>query len=260
MPDIDSQFSDAAPGEVITACPKTGATGKAPSGCEYLDKPDTVEAPQAAFDRIRKPAKLDAGAATTYKFPGDTTASAAKKYLADIGGHQVPVYVPDAAPAGKFLPSAEQVAKALGAVPGKQLASIKQVVVSPNPNPSDAYWAQQYNIPNFSSAATGGPSGVTFYPKSTAWDQAFVDSTATHEGGHAFSTALWADAKVKDEWTQAIAADKNAPSTYAESSPGEDFSESLVMYSLSKGTKCEAPAKAKYPQRYKTLDAMFKQP
>lgn len=70
--------------------------------------------------------------------------------------------------------------------------------------------------------------------------------------------ALGADPKVKDQWTKAIAADENPPSTDAECSAGEDFSESLVMYSFSKGTKCEAPAKARYPQRYKTLDAMFK--
>ena len=73
-----------------------------------------------------------------------------------------------------------------------------------------------------------------------------------------FSIALWNDPKVKKTWEDAIAADKTPPSTYAEKSTGEDFSESLVMYSLSKGTKCEAPARMLYPQRYKTLDEMFK--
>ena len=113
-------------------------------------------------------------------------------------------------------------------------------------------------MPGFSSAATGGTSGVTFYPKPTPYDQEFVDSTCIHEGGHAYSQALWKDPKVKKEWEAAIKKDKNAPSKYAESSTGEDFSESLVMYSLSKGTKCEAAARVLYPARYKKLDTMLK--
>lgn len=260
MAQMEDAFSDAPPGTLVLACPKALADVTVPAGCEFLSKPYTVEAPQASFDRIRKPSVLGAGVATTHQFPGDAAATAATRYEVDVGGHKVPVIMPGTVPAGKYVPSAAQVAQALGTVPGRQLDSIKQVVVSPNQNPSDAYWATQYNIPNFASAATGGPSGVTFYPKSTAWDQPFVDSTAIHEGGHAFSLALWGDPKVKTAWEAAMASDKNSPSSYAESSTGEDFSESLVMYSLSKGTKCEAPAKELYPERYKALDAMFKTP
>ena len=134
MADIDSQFSDSPPGELIVNCPKSGAPIKTPVGCEYLDKPYTVEAPEADFDRIRKPATLDAGTATTHQFPGDASATAATKYVADVGGHKVPFLVPDPPPPGKNLPTAAQVAKALGAVPGKQLDTIQQIEVSPNPN------------------------------------------------------------------------------------------------------------------------------
>ena len=258
MATIDSSFTDAPPGDIVSACPKPAAAVVVPAGCEFLNKPYTVEAPIADFDRIRKPAVVGAGKSTPHIFPGDAAARAAKTYEVAVDGRKIPVVMPDPVPAGTNLPSAEQVGRALGSVPGKQLDSIKEIVVSPNQNPSDAYWATQYNIPGFASAATGGPSGVTFYPKASAWDQAFVGSTAIHEGGHAFSIALWKDPKVKTAWEDAIAADKKPPSTYAESSTGEDFSESLVMYSLSKGTKCEAPARKLYPQRYKTLDEMFK--
>lgn len=261
MPDIDDVFSDKPPGDVVMGCdcsPKGAANGPAPKGCGYLDKPDTVEAPQSDFDRIRKPSTLDAGSPVQFEFPGDTSASAATKYIAQVAGRKVPVYMPTSVPAGQSVPSVQQIAAALGAVPAKQLDSVQQVVVSPNANPNDAYWAQQYNMPGFQSAATGGASGLTFYPQSHSWDQAFVDSTAIHEGGHAYSAALWSDPAVKAKWQAAIVSDDLAPSTYAEASPAEDFSESLVMYSLSKGTKCEAPARARYPERYKTLDAMFK--
>ncbi|MEP6502486.1 MAG: hypothetical protein ABJD97_04105 [Betaproteobacteria bacterium] len=261
MANIETSFSDAPPGAVVVECgcsPKGVADGPAPEGCGYLDKPDTVEAPAADFDRIRKPATLDAGTPAQFTFPGGAAPSAAKKYIAEVAGRKVPVVVPDNLPAGKSVPTVQQVASALGAVPARQLDSVKEVVISPNANPSDAYWAQQYNMPGFVSAATGGASGLTFYPLDHPWDQPFVDSTAIHEGGHAYSAALWKDPAVKAKWEAAIASDDLAPSTYAEASSGEDFSESLVMYSLSKGTKCEAPAKARYPERYKTLDAMFK--
>lgn len=236
-----------------------GGAGAVPKGCEYLNKPYTVEAPVKEFDRIRSGAKLGSPTEGKHTFPGDKAPSDAIIQDVEVKGRTVKLVLPKSgAPAGKHLPTADQIAKALGAVPGDQLDSIKEVVVSPNQNPSDAYWAKEYKIPDFSSAATGGPGGVTFYPKKSPWDQAFVDSTSIHEGGHAYSLALWKDPEKKKAWEAAIKKDGRSPSTYADSSTGEDFSESLVMYSLSKGTECEAAAKARYPARYEALDALFK--
>ena len=164
--------------------------------------------------------------------------------------------MPKNPPASKSLPTAQQLADAMGAVSPAQLDKIPSVVASPNPNPSDAYWAVEYNKPGFTSAATGGTSGVTFYP-SNNWSQEFTDSTMIHEGGHTYSQDLWNNNDTKKAWQKAIDDDKRAPSGYAESSINEDFSESLVMYSLSKGTSCEATAKTLYPNRYKTLDGLF---
>lgn len=241
------------------AAPKGAEAGAVPKGCEYLNKPYTVEAPVKEFDRIRSGAKLGPPTEGKHTFPGDTAPSDAIIQDVEVKGRTVKLVLPKSgAPAGKHLPTADQIAKALGAVPGDQLDSIKEVVVSPNQNPSDAYWAKEYKIPDFSSAATGGPGGVTFYPKKSPWDQAFVDSTSIHEGGHAYSLALWKDPEKKKAWEAAIKKDGRSPSTYADSSTGEDFSESLVMYSLSKGTECEAAAKARYPARYEALDALFK--
>jgi len=232
---------------------------KVPAGCEYLNKPYTVEAPQKNFDSIRSDAKLNPATEGKHTFPGDGKPTDALIHEVEVKGRKVKIILPKSgAPAGKYLPTAEQITKALGTVPGQQLDSINEVVVSPNQNPSDAYWEKEYKIPGFSSAATGGNGGVTFYPKKTAWDQEFVDSTPIHEGGHTYSTELWKDADKKKLWEDVIQKDKNSPSTYADSSAGEDFSESLVMYSLSKGTKCEAAAKALYPARYEALENLFK--
>jgi type VI secretion system secreted protein VgrG len=245
------------------SCPidqTTQACAAIPKGCEYLNKPYTVEAPVADFDRTRGESKLGPPKATKHTFPGDSAPSDAIEQVVDVKGKQIKVITPQAAaPAGKHLPSAEQIAKSLAAVPADQLNSIQQVVVSPKANPSDAYWAVEYKQPNFSSAATGGNKGVTFYPKSTPWDQAFVDSTTIHEGGHTYSQDLWKDADKKKAWEEVIKKDApNSPSKYADSAPTEDFSESLVMYSLSKGTPCEATARKLYPNRYAALEEMFK--
>lgn len=229
-----------------------------PPPCAYLSKADTVEASKTDFDRIRKPATLSAPKAIKHKFPGDTAEQDALEYEVEIDGKKKKLIMPKNAPPGKrkALPTAQQVADAMGAVPGPQLDKMDQVEISPNPNPEDAYWAKEYNDPDFVSGATGGTSGVTFYP-ADSWSQESTDSTMIHEGGHAYSQGLWEDDKKKKAWEQAIADDGQSPSTYSDNASTEDFSESLVMYSLSKGTDCEATAKKLYPNRYAVLDDLF---
>ena len=251
--DADKKCSDKPVGGATQTCPNAP---KIPAECPYLDKPFTVESTKANFDRIRKPATLGPPKDIKFKFPGDAAEQDALEYEVDVNGRKKKLIMPKNPPAGKSLPTAEQLATAMGTVPGPQLDKIPQVVASPNANPSDAYWATQYNIPNFSSAATGGTSGVTFYPQNN-WSQEFTDSTMIHEGGHSYSKDLWSDDAKKKAWEKAMKSDGRSPSKYADSSTDEDFSESLVMYSLSKGTTCEATAKELYPNRYKSLEELF---
>jgi uncharacterized Zn-binding protein involved in type VI secretion len=237
--------------------PETAKEPEIPDECGYLKKGETVEASKAKFDRIRKPAKLGTAKDIKHKFPGGTEDVDAISQTVEIDGRTITVIRPKDSVDPKHLPTMQQMASALGAVPSKQLDKVQNVVLSNQANPDDAYWEKEYNIPGFSSAATGGPGGLTFYPKSSKWDQAFVDSTAIHEGGHAYSAALWKDAKLRDDWKAATTADKRSPSNYADSDVAEDFSESLVMYSLSKGTPCEAIAEKLFPNRYAALDKLL---
>lgn len=251
--DADQKLSDKPVGAPAQPCANKP---KIPKECSYLDKPYTVESSKANFDRIRKPAKLSKPTEIKYQFPGDNAPQDALQYEVDVDGQKKPLIMPKNPPANNTLPTAQELADSMGTVPSPQLAKINQVVASPNPNPDDAYWAKQYNIPNFSSAATGGTSGVTFYPQNS-WSQEFTDSTMIHEGGHSYSKNLWSNDDQKKAWEKAMASEGQAPSKYADSSTEEDFSESLVMYSLSKGTSCEATAKQLYPNRYKALDNLF---
>ncbi len=242
---------------VITAGSPNVIIGSVPAECDFLDYPFTVEAPKANFDKIRGKSTVGPAKAGTYKFPGDAKPSPSNTNVVNVNGQNVNVISPATGPASGNLPSVNQVADALATVPPGQLSSINQVVLSPNANPSDAYWAQQYNTPGFTSAATGGNGGVTFYPWANSPAQENVDSTMIHEGGHTYSQGLWKDPKAKSEWESAIKADDQAPSKYSESASTEDFSESLVTYSLAKGTPCEAVARAIYPNRFKVLDKLL---
>lgn len=243
---------------VITGGSTNVEVGSVPAGCEFLDQPFLVSGSKADFDKNRAPVTVGPKTVGEYQFPGDTAPQPANFYDATINGQTVKIIEPVGGPvAGKFLPTVDQTAQGLAAVPSGQLSTIHQVVLSPNPNPSDAYWAQQYNTPGFTSAATGGNGGVTHYPLSNALTQDRIDSNTIHEGGHTYSQELWKDASTKSAWESAITADDQAPSQYAESAPTEDFSESLVMYTLAKGTPCEAVARAIYPNRFAALDKLF---
>jgi hypothetical protein len=96
------------------------------------------------------------------------------------------------------------------------------------------------------------------YPTTSKLDQSRIDSNLIHEGGHTYQSEIWKDAATKKAWEDAIKNDGVSPSTYSDNSPGEDMSESLVMYSLSKGTPCEEPARILFPNRYAELDKLMK--
>lgn len=244
-------------GSPIVPCPMAQIT--IPPGCEYLTKAPVVEAPTADWNRIRKPATIGPPRDVQHQFEGGAAPVAAISQTVTVDGRAVEVISPKAAmPAGKFLPTVRQAADALGTVPSKQLDKIHTVVLNDQDNPADAYWATQYHQPGFHSAATGGPDGVTFYPDSSAWTQDYMDGTAIHEGGHAFSSALWKDPATETAWKTAITADGRSVSDYADAAPTEDFSETLVTYSLAQGTPCEATARKLFPNRFAALDGLLK--
>lgn len=103
-------------------------------------------------------------------------------------------------------------------------------------NPMDSYWKKRYK--NFAhSYATGGDK-ITFYRNDYPHDDDYVVRTYCHESGHyidkqitstrtAFSAeSLWTEAVKKD----IIVSGMNAPTTYGENSPAEDFAESIAEY------------------------------
>jgi type VI secretion system secreted protein VgrG len=231
-----------------------------PANCSFLNKRFRVEGKPSQFKAIRRPATVGKPQKTTFQFPGDSKPEDATAQTITIGGHSVTEIRSVVGPKekGTVLPSTDTIANALGAVPPTQYGYIKQVIVSPNRSPNDAYWAKTYNMPDFRSEADAGAGGtVHFYPISQNVPM-IPDETMIHESGHAFSENIWPTQANWKAWDEAMKKDGRSVSQYADSSNKEDFSESLVMYSLSKGTPCEAIARKLFPNRYKMLDQVLK--
>ena len=253
----------------LESAPAPGADAKKPSlpeipkPCSYLTPTNAlVTPPQSAFDTARKPVTTSEPKAASALFPGSETYVPATRQTAEIGGSEVSIVSPvggKATDAKTYLASVDQVAKSLAALPNKTLETIKEVVISPNRNPSDSFWEKTYGMKDFRSAATGSADGVvTFYPSTFEQPQADVDRLFAHEAGHTYSLPQWAaNPASKASWQTAMDADPFVPSKYAGSSIEEDFAESHAMYVASKGSPCESTARKLYPNRYKALKSIY---
>lgn len=161
-------------------------------------------------------------------------------------------------------------------------------------NPEDAFWAQQYGMPGFTSGASGGAGTVTFWSRLNV--RVLSEHTFRHETGHnvdqeyAQSLGLGSDSAA---WRAAVARDAQQPqrvsgfvqtggnhqiaaepgagaklpegvSTYGQSSYDEDFAESFEMYTRGiigrgeiDGATVGVYFRDLYPERAALLDKLF---
>jgi hypothetical protein len=183
-------------------------------------------------------------------------------YQCQVSSFNIPIYSPHAPdPSQGHLHTADQACHALATLPDESLSVVKTITLNPQQNPDDAYWATKYNNPNFRSYMTAGAGGdITIYPSSGTPSQAQMDTSTIHETGHTWSKKEWGDdyaSKAWAPWIAAIAADKTYPSSYAKNSPGEDVSETLMMYVTSQGTPLYEEYKRIYPNRFRILESEF---
>jgi hypothetical protein len=189
-----------------------------------------------------------------------TTAAAASREIG-VGEHTVTLIYPQAGVARGAqgnLPSAEDVATALGRLPPEQLAQVKTVTLSPVENRANDYWGKRYNIANFQSAATAGPDGhVTIYP--SRWTPDSLSGVMRHELGHVLDPTLGAGganrAQATAAWQAAQAKDLTYLSTYARASVAEDVAETFGIYTATRGTPAHDELRRLFPGRFAILDA-----
>jgi hypothetical protein len=104
---------------------------------------------------------------------------------------------------------------------------LKQVHVEEGANPTDADWGRRYNLPEFTSAASGGNGAATFWHG----ERHVADDVFFHEFGHVLGQAFSTTADfVPDGWGPAKEADATSVSTYGDASLSEDFAEAFAIF------------------------------
>lgn len=228
-----------------------------------------MDRPPDNLNRLQSPYQVVQGFPMPYKFSKMTQAVAAQVSFILIRGHRIPVISPGpgvpvmvtpAPPAKPYpgqLPTPEQVAAALANLSEEQLSKLDAVVLSPTGSTHDAYYQKTYNNPSHTAAAESGNNVTTIFPASPAHSGGFLRRAMQHETAH----LVWNEIaqSQRDEWQAAMDADRRAVSAYGNSAVKEDFAEAVLMYSLVKGTPCEATMKAAFPKRFALLEEIFSQ-
>lgn len=174
-----------------------------------------------------------------------------------IDGGTTPVYLPAEPDPALDYHGLDEVANGLVALDPQSRERIERVDVNAQANPADAYWAEEYDMPDFRSYMTAGAEGiVSIYPSEGGTpSQDSLDGGLSHEVGHIVSGQDMGDAEWA-AWETAMDADGQSVSDYADASRGEDFAETYKLYMSVIGTPEEAAAREQFPERFAILDEM----
>jgi hypothetical protein len=239
---------------------RTFVTGQ--EGLTGVVSPSTGAAPpSSALHQLVGPTEVK-------DYPFGSGKADALRYQMEVDGRTIPIIVPKSPDRSSALifHTAEQVTAGVASLPGPNRALVKQVVVEPAQNPADAEWARTYNDPDFRSYMTAGAAGtVSVYPVPEGYraDDETVAATLIHETGHVLTQRLWGgsyDGAGWNDWKAAITADSFAASKYARNTPGEDFSETIELYTLSKNKPGFEELRQLMPARFKLLEQVLSKP
>jgi hypothetical protein len=179
------------------------------------------------------------------------------------GGQTVTIYAPHAPDAANgHHYTVDQAVHALVRLPAASRAVVTSITLNAARNPDDAFWAVEYNDPNFESFMTAGAGGdITIYPsQGSPQSQTYTDDTMVHETGHTWSKQQWGEDTTSDAWRpwrDAMASDGVSVSNYATASVDEDVAETITIYNTSKGTPQFAEYQAMVPARFAILATHF---
>lgn len=195
-------------------------------------------------------------------------------YEVTVRGRPIKVYEPvtSTTPPGNYQPSADHVARALATMPKEEVDKVSEVNVSPIA-PADKGRLAEFQ----------GNGVVSIYPSNKGvrtdsqgipgaqLQQQDLDWLMVHEGGHQVHSTLrerYGKENFDTMWKSAIESDKLGPDSqrsvtqYGENALKkdniqEDFADAVVIYRLTRGTRCEGAARAMFPARYAMLDAVL---
>jgi hypothetical protein len=149
----------------------------------------------------------------------------------------------------------------LSQIPGPLRPVLHEMAIDNGSDPDDPTFAKQFGLASFTSAATGGNAGMTFWHG----DNNLAPGVFFHEFGHSlgqqFSTK---HTMVPDGWEEAIAKDGRTVTEYAKTDADEDFAETWMTYLLIRngqpprlGPQTLAEFTQQFPARAAIVEAIF---
>ncbi|NTX07605.1 hypothetical protein [Myxococcus sp. CA040A] len=191
-----------------------------------------------------------------------TRPSGTTDHRVTVGGRDYIVTMPppNQVPAGMHLPTLEEVARGIEALPPWARENLKNVTVSNQPHKDDAKNARATGNPNFRAYMTADQNGqVSIHPVPDKRTQDQVNGTLVHELAHTISKKEWGGPSSQQwqDWAAAAERDVVIPSNYATDSAEEDFSETVKLYEQVRGTPHEEEIRALMPERFRLLDQYF---
>jgi len=193
-----------------------------------------------------------------YAFAGGA-ADALVYQAAYADGVTLEIVAPKAPDATLHQHTVEEAADAARYIPKNSRSVIKTVLLNTQVNPDDAYWAVQYNTPDFHSYMTAGAAGVvTIYPDAVSQPGANVmRGSMIHETGHTWSYQQWGQDTTQGKWVDwknAADQDRVSVSGYAMNDIAEDVAETVRVYGSTKGKPKYDEYKAMIPKRLAILE------
>lgn len=188
------------------------------------------------------------------------TADALVYTLTFDDGQVVTVYAPKTIDStdARHRHTVGEVGVAIAKLPPSSRKVVVSVSLEPDQNPSDAYWAREYNTPGFESYMTAGAAGeISIYPTSSVTPNAELEGSMIHETGHTWSMSKWGSDETQGEWLvwqAAVDSDGISLSNYATNSLLEDVAETIQIYGMTMGTPEHQEYRSMVPSRFAILD------
>jgi hypothetical protein len=194
--------------------------------------------------------------------------SGSTAYSVTVGDDQFTVNIPEGEDPNEVI---ARLTDFYSQQPENVRGAVSTINIEPGRNPSDEYWAEEYDTPGFTSAATGGGGTITFWNGSQYIQEGVFD----HEFGHNIGSAVRQEQdeetggfggflnKIEDFLSgdnrstniprgSSEAARNDSISDYGDNAIAEDFAETWEAYidAVEGGPEALEEFRTTYPERY----------
>ncbi len=201
------------------------------------------------------------------RMPGTMFGNKSDAYRMRVGNHTLSYQ----APQGLTQPgNLADLANYWSMTPAHLRGELSSIKVNSGQNAADSFWAKEFNMPGFQSAATAGNNTINFY----SGTRTINEGTFNHEMGHLIGQrsaretgSTDVDRGVPNGWTALGQKDGNAIESrhgghshdpaYSTRSVREDFAESWRAYMTARDEGTLAEFRREHPNRAPGLDRIY---